>query len=258
MRKSVLTLTSCALLLGGLTACGGNAGNQAADTRYYDNSRPIGYYTSENNPYAPNRANNFGTKNVNTRGNQNVDQRGNAYRIGDNDGPLIEIMDRAVINGDRNANLTNPTVPLANEDRGMFGPNDNRYSRSDRNYHRHLDGTNVGARPSYYNNYNGALSEQLAERASTVRGVEDARAIIYGNDIMIAVEPQEGFSDAQVTRDVRRAVQPLIGNRDCRVVADQSTLNRMSQVDNDLRDGGPVERLNQDIRSMFDTITPGR
>ncbi|AST92716.1 hypothetical protein BC6307_16180 [Sutcliffiella cohnii] len=323
MKKTLLTLSSAAIMLGGLTGCAaGNqaTGNPGTDNRT-ENTRPIGYYTSENNPYATN---------VNNRTNRYTDHSGNAYELRDNDGPIIEMMDRAIINGDRNAQrnntLTNRTgnndrglfnvtnrgqnqanrglfndtttrtrtqndtgmfnrnrnqndaglfnvtnrnnnqnigfnnryTPRANEGRGLFNVNTRNDQYADTNYHRHLNSTASRGKPSYYNNYQGELTEQIAARASRVRGVRDVRAVVYGNDVLVAVDTEANASETQVTRDVRRAVDPLVRNSDVRVVTDEGTFNRVRNVDNDIRDGGPMERLNEDIRSLFQTVTPGR
>ncbi|WP_078379549.1 YhcN/YlaJ family sporulation lipoprotein [Sutcliffiella halmapala] len=250
MRKSVLTVTSAAFLLGGLAGCG--TGDRAADNRYYEETRPIGYYTSENNPY------------VNHDRNRQVsNDRRSAYRLNDNDGPLNEIMDRAVIYGERNNhnNARNRTAPLPTGNRGgMFGDRDRapNFSRKDINYHGQLNGLERTADPSYYNNYQGRLTEQLADRASKVKGVEDVRAVAYGNDILVAVEPQNGASEQKVRQDVRRAVQPLVNGKDCRVVVDQGAFTTVLGVDNDLRDGGPVDDINNKIRDLINTTLPNR
>ncbi|MGY3715390.1 YhcN/YlaJ family sporulation lipoprotein [Sutcliffiella cohnii] len=252
MKKTLLTLSSAAIMLGGLAGCGaGNqaTGNPGTDNRM-ENTRPIGYYTSENNPYATN---------VNNRTNRYMDHSGNAYELRDNDGPIIEMMDRAIINGDRNAQRNNTlTNRTANNDRGLFNVNTRNDQYADTNYHRHLNSTASRGKPSYYNNYQGELTEQIAARASRVRGVRDVRAVVYGNDVLVAVDTEANASETQVTRDVRRAVDPLVRNSDVRVVTDPGTFNRVRNVDNDIRDGGPMERLNEDIRSLFQTLTPGR
>jgi spore cortex protein len=258
LRKSVITVTSAALLLTGLTGCG--TGDNAAGNRQYEETSPIGYYTSENNPY------------VNNGRNRQVNQdRGNTYRLNDNDGPLNEVLDRSVIYNERirnnrnttynmnNRNNTTRTAPLSTGNRGgIFGNNGTNFSRSDMNYHGHLNGVQRATYSSYYNNYHGRLTEKLAERASKVEGVEDVRAVVYGNDILVAVEPEKNANGEKVTKDVRRAIEPLAGDKNTRVVVDQSTFTRVRQADNDLRNGGPVDRVNQDMRSLMQSVGPGR
>lgn len=247
MRKSVLTVTSAAFLLGGLTGCGG--GNSAADNRYYEETSPMGYYTSEHNPNVNNDRNRPATQ----------EERGNARIMDDNDGPLNEIMDRAVVYGERrnnDNNNRNTASPATN--RGKQYDHERLYSRSDKNYHGQLDGVRNIANPSYYNNYNGRLTEKLADRASKVNGVENARAVSYGDDILIAVEPNNDVNEQQLSRDIRRAVKPLVNGKDCRVVVDDGTFNTVRQLDNDLRGGGPVNDINSEIKDLINTMVPGR
>ncbi|WP_223702885.1 YhcN/YlaJ family sporulation lipoprotein [Sutcliffiella deserti] len=247
MRKSVVAITSASLLLCGLTGCG--TGNSAEDNRYYEETTPIGYYTSEDNPNVNNNRNHRTNK-----------ERGNTFRVTDNDGPVNEILDRSVINGERNKKQTTRNNPLSTRENRTETNEYERgfnYRRSDINYHRHLNDIGT-AKPSFYNNYQGRLTERLTERAQQVDGVEDARAVVYGNDILIAIEPGNNRREQMVTNDVRRAVQPLTNGKECRVVVNQGTYNTVRQFDNELRDGGPVDDLNEDIRNLMNTFTPGR
>lgn len=113
----------------GLAGCGND--ESAVQDRNTNRVQPFGYYSNENH--------------------QNG---GNVQILDDNDGPLIEIMDHSLgtegTNGrndrqqylevkDENGNPKNPTRPLADTDRNFF-ERDNRFSRSDANYHGHLDG----------------------------------------------------------------------------------------------------------------------
>ena len=245
MRKSVLTVTSAAFLLGGLAGCG--FGNSAADNRYYEETSPMGYYTSENNPNVNNDRNRQAT----------VEERGNARIMDDNDGPLNEIMDRAVVYRERRNN-DNRIAPSPVGNRGKQYDHEGQFSRSDRNYHGQLNGVNNIANPSYYNNYNGRFTEELADRASKVNGVQDARAVSYGNDILLAVKPINDVNEQQISREVRQAIKPLVNGKDYRVVVDDGTFYTVRQLDNDLRRGGPVDDINSDIKNLIKNTNQGR
>ena len=93
MRKTILTLSTM-MLAGGLIGC--TANNEAMDTRYNDSTRPIGYYTSENN---------------------NGDYR---------EGAVTDMIDRDYANG-----VKAPDKKQIDKRNGMNGPG---YMRTDDNY----------------------------------------------------------------------------------------------------------------------------
>ncbi|WP_060665166.1 YhcN/YlaJ family sporulation lipoprotein [Bacillus sp. CHD6a] len=250
MRKSLFTVTSAALLVGGLSGCGQK--ESATDNRYYEETRPIGYYTSEHNPYVNN-----------DRTRREPEERGNARLLEDNDGPLNEILDRSVIydekrvrrnkeNGVRNA--TNRNYGGGDLNIGYDTPH---YSRTDQNYHGHLNGIENVGNPSYYNNYDGNLANSIVKRASKVDGVDDARVLINGDEVLVAVNPENGADDTrQLKREVRQAVKPLLKNKDVRVAVDASVYSTVRSVDNDLRNGEwHLQDLDQTMRGIYRTMT---
>ncbi|WP_187118813.1 YhcN/YlaJ family sporulation lipoprotein [Bacillus marasmi] len=152
MNKKRFLIPVIGFLSIGLAGCGND--ESAVQDRNTKRVQPFGYYSNENH-------NNGGNVQI-------LDEN-------DNDGPLTEIMDHSLgtegatgRNGrgqyldekDENGNPKNPTRPLANSDRNFF-ERDNRFSRSDANYHGHLDGN----------------------RASTLRStVDNNRDGIYGSN----------------------------------------------------------------------------
>jgi spore cortex protein len=250
LRKSLFTVTSAALLVGGLAGCGQK--ESATDNRYYEETRPIGYYTSEHNPYVNN-----------DRTRREPEERGNARLLEDNDGPLNEILDRSVIydenrvrrnkeNGVRNA--TNRNYDGGDLNIGYDTPH---YSRTDQNYHGHLNGIENVGNPSYYNNYDGNLANRIVKRASKVDGVDDARVLINGDEVLVAVNPENGADDTrQLKREVREAVKPLLKNKDVRVAVDASVYSTVRSVDNDLRNGEwHLQDLDETMRGIYRTMT---
>jgi spore cortex protein len=198
----------------GLAAC--NANNDAMDTRYNDAARPIGYYT-----------------------NEAAQNRNDGYRLNDNDGPMTEMLDKSFngYNGDQRADRTRNDM----------------FSRRDVNYHGHLNSTDSRANPSYYSTYDGELAEAIADRASRVPNVDDVRAVISGNNVLVAVDTNNR-NNARVERDVLRNIRPICGNRNVQVVTDEGTYSRVRNIDNDLRDGGPRDQIDADLRNLFDNM----
>ena len=215
MRKRIVAL-GAVIALSGLVACN----NQAFDTRYTDHTRPIGYYSNENdmNGFQYGR---YGTERLN----------GNIRHVRDNDGPITEIFDRGI-------------------DRTRTPQVDRHFSRADRNYHGHLNAMDERTRPSYYRNYNGALAEQIAKRAAAVEDVKDARAVVTGNRVIVAVTTNEE-NTTRIERLVRQAIAPYTEGKTVRIVVNESMYNRIRTLDNDIRDGSPMDQLERDIRDIF-------
>lgn len=225
----------------GLAGCGTN-NDAAVQDRYTQKTQPFGYYSNENH-----------------QGN------GNARILDDNDGPVTEIMDHTFGNEarndqnnrrqvlqvrDENGNPGNPSTPLANHDRNFF-QRDNRFSTSDANYHGHLDDNTRQARSSYYSAYEGELAEKIGDVTASVNNVEDVRSVVYGSDVLIAVDLNDYMKEEETKRKISKAVQPYLKGRSVSVVTDEGTFSRIRNIDNDLRDGGPREGIDMDIRNMF-------
>ncbi|AIE60879.1 YhcN/YlaJ family sporulation lipoprotein [Bacillus methanolicus] len=242
MNKKIFIVSFAALLTTGLTGCGNND-KAALQDRYTNQVQPMGYYSNENHE----------------RGN------GNVKILNDNDGPITEMMDhtfgaegrnarreqiRMLQVKDENGNPPNPSAPLANYDRNFF-ERDNRFSRSDANYHGHLDDNTRQPSSSYYTAYEGKLAEKIGDVTASVRNVEDVRSVVYGSDVLIAVDLTDYSKEEETKRKIRQAVQPYLKGRSCTVVTDEGTFSRIRNIDNDLRDGGPREHIDIDIKNMF-------
>jgi spore cortex protein len=245
LNKKILIVPFAALLTTGLIGCGNND-EAAVQDRYSDRGQPMGYYSNENHER----------------------RNGNVNILSDNDGPVTEMMDHTLGDEGRNArrernrtlqikdengNPQNPSVPLANEDRNFF-QRDNRFSRSDANYHGHLDDNTRQPNSSYYTAYEGQLADRIGDATARVNNVEDVRSVVYGSDVLIAVDLTDYRKEEKTKRDIERAVKPYLKGRSCTVVTDEGMFSRIRNIDNDLRDGGPREQIDTDLKNMFRSI----
>jgi len=331
LKKKLLTLSTAALIMGGLVGCGVDDNNY--QTQNDNDARPLGYYSNENN-----------SRNL-------TNENRNRYRVNDNDGPLTEIMDRngngednntrnrnnnlgnrdtnrkganngrqdrgygALGNnrtnnhyGTTNNNDQNRTGIFGNNNRnrgGIFGNGDNRnnggtlgtldnnrnnngifgndnnrnlngtdagtnrngarinnykangHGTADRNYHGHINDVTSGndrAKSSgFYNNYNGDLADKIVQRAEKVNNVDDAHAVIMGEDIVIAIDTNDK-NDRNVNNQVRNAVESLTKGKDVRVVSDEATYSRVRDLDNNIRNGRTPDTIHEDFRDLIENI----
>lgn len=246
LHKKLIAVPLAALMSMGLTGCGTND-ETAVQDRNNEQVQPMGYYSNENHG--------------NRGGNARVEDGT------DNDGPLTEMMDHTFggegrNNGNnrnnRNAlqvrdegnNTGNPTVPLADRDRNFF-QKDNRFSHSDANYHGHLDDNTRKAKSSYYQAYEGELAEKIGDVTASVPNVEDVRSVTYGSNVLIAVDLTDYSKEEETKADIHEAVQPYLRGRSAKVVTDEGTFSRLRNIDNNLRDGGPREQIDWDLKNLF-------
>ncbi|QNG61087.1 YhcN/YlaJ family sporulation lipoprotein [Bacillus sp. PAMC26568] len=230
MRNKVSAFAAIALVTAGLAGCNNNANEGALDTRYDDSARPIGYYSDEH--------------------------RNNNDNGVDNDGPLTEMMEgdmndnyfTNVNNRDdafHNGRMDNPTAPLSNED-GML-EKDNRFSRSDENYH------GQARKVNYYNDQEESLAKKVSEKASDVKNVDDVRTIVNGDQLLVAIDTDDK-NDKNVKNAVLNAVKPLAKGKEVQVVTDEGTFTRVRTINDNIENGQPKKTIDTDIRDLFDDM----
>lgn len=232
MKKFALTM-STALLVGGLAACNTTDDNAINDRLENNNTRPIGYYTNDDNN---DRYGWFGYTNDGTRNADNNDnnRRNSPYtNEGSNSdqfqGPVTDMMDQDDQNHFRNN-------PQNYNRRGSMQDNENRRDR-------------VG----YYDGTDGQLARQIAQRVERLDNVEDARAIVYGNQVVIGVDTSDDNHE-NVDRQVRRAINDFVQTRNVTVVTDDDMVDRIRSVDTDLEDGGLIEEVQSDINGILNDL----
>lgn len=223
MQKIRLILPATILMTLSLTACGNidqGAGNEAL---------PIGYYSNENHEESGGHTN---------------------WLNEDNDGPLTEMMDHSLgSEGKHNhmRGLNNNAAPGGEYDDTLF-------SRSDRNYHRHLNGNNAGARNSYRTAYDGELAKRISNAAASVVNVADARTVIQGDRVLIGAVLEDPKREEETKESIKDVVESYLDGKDLTVVTNDSIYSEMRTIDNDLREGWQMEEINDQINGLFRTI----
>ena len=223
-----------------VTGCNNN--NEAAlQDKRTDRTVPIGYYSNE----------------------QHDSKGGNAILLdgNDNDGPAIEIMDHTL--GKERETNRGFLATNYNENNGNHPDSlENRQARerdpliggSDRNYHGHLNNSNLPLRPSYYTDYEGELAENVTDKVKRVENVKDARTVINGENVLIAIRLNDNSGIDGTRNKIQQAVAQDVDGKKVHILTNESQFNRLKVIDNDLRNGGGKENINKDIQNIIGTV----
>jgi spore cortex protein len=220
----------------------------------------------QNNGRNNRNQNNFGRNDANDRNNTTLGTTDDDGAIEGNNGTGVtdirargeygQYANRNDINDyGNNIGINNPTRPYAANDRGLA--HDNRYSKSDYNYHGQNATRDNTKKASYYNNYDGRLAQQISERVENIPTVDDVRTIVAGNQVLIALNTK-GQEGQEIKNQVRKKVERMTNGRNVVIVTDPSIYARAKNIDNDLQDGGPTSELDADVRDMFREIGNGK
>jgi spore cortex protein len=227
--KRAMNIIGAVCFISGLAACANVADND--HPRYSNTTRPIGYYSTERfaDQYRYGR---YGTNTVNYDNNYILSRRG----------PVTDFFtdnNRMRLPGTTRFNTDAPVLPI-----------DTDFGDGDRNYHGHLNSMENEANPSYYRSYDGRLAETVSRRADAVKGVNDARALVYRDHVLVAISTDAKHAD-HVKRLVSQAVAPYTKGKHVRIISNPSMYNRVRTIDNDIRRGRPMEEIERDLKTIF-------
>lgn len=157
--------------------------------------------------------------------NENHGGGGNVILNEDNDGPVTEMMDHT----------------FGAEGKGKPSPQDGEG--------RNNNGTGL-------NNENDNILEKINTSAEDVKGVEDARTIVSGKQVLIAAKITDKNQAEKVKTNIKNAVKDHTDGRSLTVVTDNGTYNRVKDVENGLRSGRAQEQMKEDVENLFRSLKP--
>ncbi|WP_270179431.1 YhcN/YlaJ family sporulation lipoprotein [Alkalihalobacillus sp. CinArs1] len=105
-----------------------------------------------------------------------------------------------------------------------------------------------------YSGYDNNLSQRLSDRIEKLKTVEDARVIVYGDQIMIGVETNRDDREA-VKDQVRSEVAKLAKQKNVSISTDKDVVNRMGRVDDRLENGDGFEEVQADVNGILNDIS---
>ncbi|WP_342488464.1 YhcN/YlaJ family sporulation lipoprotein [Cytobacillus sp. FSL W7-1323] len=163
--------------------------------------------------------------------NEQHNQKSKFKLLNDDDGAVTEWMDHSL--GDE----TDTT-------------RDGKFSKTDVNYNGHIEYNHV-PRSNYYQSYEGELIEKVIHEAEEVEQVKEARAAEHDGKIVIALRLNKDADEKQVEQEVFSKVKSFVGERKVRIVTNESQFFRLNTIDNDVKAGLPMEKINENIDEIF-------
>ncbi|MGG2095293.1 YhcN/YlaJ family sporulation lipoprotein [Bacillus sp. S13(2024)] len=127
----------------------------------------------------------------------------------------------------------------------------------DVNYHGQITNPyptrNVTMNNSYVNN-DGKTAEAITNRVKGMANVERVSTVVRGNDVVIAVKSRSGTDEKALTDDIRKAVAPLVNNRNVYITAKEDMFTRVDTISTSLRNGTVTNNLNRDVTNLFQDL----
>ncbi|MCY8118525.1 YhcN/YlaJ family sporulation lipoprotein [Bacillus spizizenii] len=192
-----MMIASLILMTAGLTACGAND-NAQNDTRNNGNTRPIGYYTNEND----------------------ADRQGEG--MVDNDGPVTELMEDQN-GGNQNTTNVNNRDRVTADDRVPLATDGTYNNTNNRNMNRNA--TNNG----YDKQENRRLAAKIANRVKQVKNVNDTQVMVTDDRVVVAVRSHTDFTKSD-RGNVAKAARNYANGRDVQVSTDKGLFRRLHKM----------------------------
>ncbi|MFX3624542.1 MAG: YhcN/YlaJ family sporulation lipoprotein [Ectobacillus sp.] len=241
MNKKIKLITTSLLVVGALTACN----TESKDTAMERHKQKGAYdYGAENTSYYsysgyPNAYGYVAKPRSVTDRYTDLDMNRVSYR--DN---------RTDDNGNVRYSRINKEIHRNRTDVGY-----NYYN--DRNFHGHIDNpypTRNVTLNGYYTNADGATAETITNRVERMKEVADARTIVYGNKVLVAVKARDMNNTRGLEDRVRRTAMPYAKGRNIHVTMEDGLFNRVRDMSTRLRNGTMTNDMNTDLQNMFDSI----
>ncbi|SFP94035.1 YhcN/YlaJ family sporulation lipoprotein [Salibacterium halotolerans] len=230
MKKTAITLTACAIIAGGFTGCGNAEENQgAAPNRYNTNYDQTGY-------------------------NDQAGRRG--------EGPMTDMMTEddqmrrgAGTYGRNNNNNNNGYRGQIGDRPGMVGERGmlNSQNVNDGGADNTADNQNMNNNGSADGN-NGQASN-IEKQVEGMEGIDDARAIVRGQDVVLGIDtPEEGKKAEQLAGKVKSRVKSKMQNKNVHVTFDSEKFGDIQQLANDMENGTGLNEAGDTINNMINDI----
>jgi len=205
----------------GLTGCGVNE-DQTADQNRINSARPIGYYSNE----------------------QHEVNNDNRYTT-DNDGPITEIMDHTYGDEDNRNDVDVQNVNNRNDIK----------IRNVNNRNATRDKAKIDDRDERVS-YDTELAEKVSNAAAKIENVKNARSIVYGDNVLVALEVTNTKNVEKTKAKVKDKLNDALNGRDISVVTDKGIFISIEEINRSIRNGQPQQTITNNIENIFNDLNP--
>jgi spore cortex protein len=166
--------------------------------------------------------------------NEQHDVNNNNSFTTDNDGPITEMMDHTFGDEDNKNGV------------GVQNVNNKNTTRENRN------NDNQDNRVSY----DTELAEKVSNAAAKMDNVKNARSIVYGENVLVALEVDDTKIVDQTKAKVKDKLNDSLNGKDISVVTDRGIFTSIEDINRSIKNGQPQQTINNNIENIFNRLNP--
>lgn len=129
------------------------------------------------------------------------------------------------------------------------------YNRHSGEYRYSLEELERPLHANFFELYDGDLSMEIEQLATTVVNVADAHAIIYQNKIILAVVLEDLTRARETKEKIIDVMDKYSNGKELHVVMDDHVYEQVQKIDERLRKGAPIAHVKQEIDKLLGTVS---
>lgn len=129
------------------------------------------------------------------------------------------------------------------------------YNRHSGEYRYSLEELERPLHANFFEQYDGDLSMEIEQLATTIVNVADAHAIIYQNKIILAVVLEDLTRAKETKEKIIDVMDKYSNGKELHVVMDDHVYEQVQKIDERLRKGAPIAHVKQEIDKLLGTVS---
>ncbi|MDQ0339512.1 hypothetical protein J2S00_002300 [Caldalkalibacillus uzonensis] len=98
------------------------------------------------------------------------------------------------------------------------------------------------------------LAQRLTDRCQNIPGVRNAEVIVYEDDVIVGVQPEQGQNEEELESRVESALRDQVRGKEITCITDRDQFNRLGEINRGLRDGQPIGNFARDLGDMIQDV----
>ncbi len=94
----------------------------------------------------------------------------------------------------------------------------------------------------------------MADRAASVKGVENSRAVVRGDQLLVAVDPAKDINNGRLKQNVLDKVKPIAKDYNVQVKVDHDVFMNARSLDDDIRNGKDRNTIQTNFNGLFESV----